>query len=189
MIARDIYAGKISSELSVSKDVLLSQISVYDKRKKRNLNRNRFNEIQKKTSGVSDKVNTQKSKYTRCANAEEALISSLLRNPDFWGKIKNEITADDFLTDFNKKLFILIAERLSAGQSTDLSSLSNSELTLEEMGALKAIELKSETLSHSIDECRTYINVIKQEKEKAKRLSVDVSQISAEEFLNLFKNT
>lgn len=188
IIARDIYATKISNELSFNKDTFMAQINHHVRRRAREVQNEKFKAVQQATSGVTSKTNPQKRQYLRAANAEEALLSSLMRNPDFYKKIKDYITADDFLTDFNKKLFILISERIDEGLGVDLTSLGNSGLTIDEMDSLKAIEMKSANLGHTVKECVDCINVIKEEKEKARRMQTPASQMSNEEFMNAFEN-
>ena len=54
------------------------------------------------------------------------------------------------------------------------------------MDALKAIEMKSVSLSHTVKECEDCISVIKEEKEKAEQSKTPVSQLSDEDYLNFF---
>lgn len=187
IIARDVYATKISNELSFSKDALMSQISSLSKKRSYQSRANKFRAVQKEISGINNKANPQKSKNLRCANAEEALLSSLMRNPDYWEKIKCEIKIDDFVTDFNRRLFQIITERIDNGANLDLSLIADSTFSVEEVDAIKTIEMKSENLSHSLKECRDCIKVIKEEKEKAKQMSINASELSDEDFKNLFK--
>lgn len=186
VIARDVYASKISAELSVSKDTLMAQIAYHTKRRAREKQSEKFKAAVKTTSGANDKVNPQKKQFLRAANAEETLLSSLMRNPDFYRKIKDKISAEDFLTDFNRKLYEIIAEKIEGGFSVDLTSLGNSGLSIDEMDALKAIEMKSVSLSHTVKECEDCISVIKEEKEKAEQSKTPVSQLSDEDYLNFF---
>lgn len=188
IIARDVYAGRISEELSVSKDTLLMQINYHTRRKTRDTQNEKFRSIQKITSGADDKVNTQKRQYLRAANAEETLIASLMRNPDFFAKIKDKITADDFLTDFNRKVFSVISERINSSLTADFASLVNSGFSVEEMDALKAIEMRGTNLSHTLRECLDCIEVIHEEKEKKQNAATPVSELTDEEFRGLFAN-
>lgn len=187
-IVQDIYASKLSAELSVSKDSILARINSMAGKKAAESKREGFKLAQKNISGANSKVNPQKKQFLRAANAEETLISSLIRNPDFYKKIKGEITAEDFLTDFNRKLFSVIAQRLEEGLSIDLTSLGNSGLSIEEMDALKVIEMRSDSLSHTVKECLDCIKVIKEEKEKAKNTAESVSGLSDEEYIAMFEN-
>ncbi len=187
IIARDIYATKLSGELGVSKDTLMLRINSLINQKRRNDKRAEIRSVPKITSAVADKVNPQKSKYLKAAKAEETLLSSLMRNPDFWGKLKDEISPDDFVTDFNRRVFVKLSQRLNAGGGADLVSIADQDFSLDEINSLKAIEMQSDNLKHSIKECRDCIEVIKSEKKKSMQSSIDPSQMSDEDFMRLFR--
>ncbi|MGN0463781.1 MAG: DNA primase [Acutalibacteraceae bacterium] len=189
IIARDVYASKISSELNVNKDTLILQINSYVRQRRRNDKKSEIRAVPKITAAVGDKVNPQKTKHLKAAKAEEMLISSLMRNPDFWDKLRGEITPDDFVTDFNRRVFVKLSQRLDAGLSTDFGSMADQDFGIEEINSLKAIEMLSDKLRHSVKECRDCIEVIKAEKLKLTQLPVDPSDMSDEEFMRLFKTT
>lgn len=189
VIARDVYASKISSELGVGKDNLMLQINALVRKRRRTDRKAEIRAVPKITSGIADKVNPQKSKHLKAARAEEMLISSLMRNPDFWPKIKNEISPDDFVTDFNRRVFVKAAQRLDSGQSADFGSISDQDFSLDEINSLKAIEMQSDKLRHSVKECLDCVAVIKAEKQKSTQLAVEPSQMSDEDFMKLFKKS
>lgn len=187
VIARDVYASKISEELGVGKDALVLRINSLIKQKRKYDKKNEIRAVPKITSGVGDKVNPQKSQYLRAAKAEETLLSSLMRNADFWNKLKDEISSEDFVTDFNRRIFEKIVQKIEAGLSTDLASIADQDFSLEEINSLKMIEMQSEKLKHSLKECRDCIEIIKSEKKKSMQSAVDPSQMSDEDFMRLFK--
>ena len=189
IIAKDVYATKICNELSFSKEALMSQIESLSKKRNFRKRTDKFREIQKEISGLNNKVNPQKSKNLRGTNAEETLLSSLMRNPDFWVKVKGEISAEDFITDFNRRLFQIITERIDKGANIDLSLIADSTFSVEEIDAVKSIEMKSENLNHSVKECRDCIKVIKEEKEKSVKTDMNFSEMGDDEFMKLFKRS
>lgn len=189
VIARDVYASKITSELNVSKDTLILQINNLVKQRRRTDRKAEIRAVPKITSGVGDKVNPQKSKYLKAAKAEEMLLSSLMRNPDYWNKLKDSVSSDDFVTDFNRRVFIKLTERLDSGLAADISSVADQDFSLDEINSLKAIEMQSDKLRHSLKECKDCIEVIKSEKKKSTQLAVDPSQMSDEDFMRLFRKS
>ncbi len=186
IIARDVYASKLSSELSVSKETIMTQIGYHSKQRARHRQRDVFKSVQKFTSGAQDNVNPQKKQYLRAANAEEALLSSLMRNPDFYRKISDKVSEDDFVTDFNRKVFSVISERISEGLSIDLALFGNCGFSVEEIDCISALEVKSRDLNHTVKECLDCISVLKEEKEKMRRNLTPASEMSNEEFLSAF---
>ena len=91
------------------------------------------------------------------------------------------------MTDFNRRVFVKIAQRLDSGQNTDFGSIADQDFSLDEINSLKAIEMQSDKLRHSVKECLDCIAVIKTEKQKSTQLAVEPSQMSDEEFMRLFK--
>jgi DNA primase len=185
-IEQDAYAAKLASEMGISKDAIMQEIRRAYKRKAEARRKNQFSEIVRETVSPKDEINPERAKHLRAAKAEETLISSLMLNPDFYRKIKDEITEDLFVTEFNKRVYIAIATRLSEGRSIELSMFA-AEFTPEEMGRLAQFEAMGSGISNTIEECRDCIKVLKQEKSGIS--GVNAAELSDEEFRNLFRKT
>ena len=108
-----------------------------------------------------------------------------MQNPDFYRKIKDKVSEDIFVTDFNRRVWHALASRLDEGRETELSLIS-AEFTPEEMGRIARFASMTDQLSNTVTECDDCIKVL--EKEKNKMAVSDVSQLSDDEFRNLFKN-
>lgn len=183
-IEQDAYAAKLASEMGISKDAIMQEIRRAYKRKAEARRKNQFSEIVRETVSPKDEINPERAKHLRAAKAEETLISSLMLNPDFYRKIKDEITEDLFITEFNKRVYIAIATRLDDGRSIELSMFA-AEFTPEEMGRLAQFEAMGSGISNTIEECRDCIKVLKQE--KSGNSGVNAAELSDEEFRNLFR--
>ncbi|MBR6531058.1 MAG: DNA primase [Clostridia bacterium] len=185
-IEQDAYSAKLASEMNISKDAILQEIKRAFKRKLEAQKKNRFNEIVKGTVTPKDAVNPERAKHMRAAKAEETLIASLMLNPDFYRKIKDELDENLFVTEFNRRVYKLLAQRLENGRSIELSMFA-ADFTPEEMGRLAQFGAMGGTISNTVAECNDCINVLKQEKVKAS--AVNAAELSDEEFRNLFKKT
>lgn len=184
-IEQDIYATKLANEMSVSKDAIMQEIKRAYKRLTRAQSKEQFNEIVRDTVMPKDTVNPERSKHLKAAKAEETLIATIMQNPDFYRKIKGKVGEDIFVTDFNRRVWHALASRLDEGRGTELSLLA-SEFTPEEMGRIARFASMTDQLSNTVTECDDCIKVL--EKEKNKMSVSDVSQLSDDEFRNLFKN-
>ena len=105
-IEQDIYATRLSNELGVSVESIKAQIktaSVKQRRIEESRKRTEMQEMLSKSN--EDKNNPERSKNLRAAKAEEALIASFMRNPDFYNKLKEKISPDIYVTDFNRRVF------------------------------------------------------------------------------------
>ena len=185
-IELEIYASRIADELSVSKDVIITEAKRQGKRNTVVQQKREFTEIQRQED-ILDKLNPQRKKYYRGAKAEEMLIALLMANPEFLNDTDKKISSEDFVTDFNGRIYKAVTDRIRQGKSHEISFLYG-ELTDDEINAVAKIQTISHTLKNTFAECEDCISVILNEKNKKKLKSVDVDTITDEDFLKFFKN-
>ena len=184
IIEREIYSNRLSAELGISVEGMNAQIKNAAARQKRLEESRKKSETQEMLNkSFEDKNNPERAKNLMAAKAEETLISSFMRNPDFYKKLKEKISPDDFVTAFNRRIFECLVNALEEGYMPDLS-LFSSDFTPEEMDSVTRITLISSSLGNTIKECEDCIAVLK---EKSEPTVVDASDVSDEEFLKLFK--
>ncbi len=182
----DIYASRIADELSVTKSVIVDEAKRMAKKKVYSNHKKEFTQIQRQ-GDILDKLNPQRQQYLAGAKAEEMLIAILMSNPEHLNLVDGKLSAEDFVTDFNKRIFKAVTGRLREGKSAEISFLYG-ELTDEEISAVAKIQTISHTLNNSSDECTDCIKVILNEKNKKSLKDVNVENISDEDFLKFFKN-
>lgn len=182
----EIYASRLADELSVSKDIIVSEAKRLAKRNTTVLQKKKFTQIVGQ-GDLLDKLNPQRKTYYRAAKAEEMLIALVMANHEFIKDVLAKITAEDFVTDFNGRIFRAITDRVSAGKACEISFLYG-ELTEEEISAVAKIQTVSHTLKNTFAECTDCINIILNEKNKKSLKDVNVEGISDEDFLKFFKN-
>ncbi|MBQ4602995.1 MAG: DNA primase [Clostridia bacterium] len=183
-IEQDIYATRLSNELGVSIESIKAQLKTAAVRQKR------MDEAKKRTETAEmllksneDKNNPERAKNLGAAKAEETLIASFLRNPDFYKKLKEKISPDDFVTAFNRRVFECLIKGLESGLEPDLSMFS-ADFTPEEMDSVTRISLIAPNLSNTLRECEDCIAVLKNHAAASK--VTDASELSDEEFLKAF---
>ncbi len=184
-IELEIYASRLANELSVAKDVIIAEAKRQAKRNTVVERKKEFTQIQRQED-ILDKLNSQRKAYYRSAKAEEMLIALVMANPEFLKGIDEKISYEDFVTDFNKRIFKAVTDRLRQGKSAEISFLYG-ELTEDEISAVAKIQTISHTLKNTMAECHDCINVILNEKNKKSLKDVDVENISDEDFLKFFK--
>ncbi|MBQ4626833.1 MAG: hypothetical protein IJB45_06250 [Clostridia bacterium] len=129
-----------------------------------------------------DKNNPERAANIKAARAEETLIASFMRNPDFYGKLKDKFSPRDFVTSFNRRVMECLAQKLDEGLDPNLSIFSNS-FTPDEMDSVTRIFISSSSLSNSLKECEDCIEVLK--KGSAPKIT-NAADLSDEEFIKLF---
>ena len=184
-IELEIYASRLANELSVAKEVIISEAKRQAKKNNVVQQKKEFTQIQRQED-ILDKLNSQRKTFYGASKAEEMLIALVMANPEFLNGVDEKITCEDFVTDFNKRIFKAVTDRLRQGKSAEISFLYG-ELTEEEISAVAKIQTISHTLKNTMAECYDCINVILNEKNKKNLKDVDVESISDEDFLKFFK--
>ncbi len=182
----DIYASRIADELSVTKSVIVDEAKRLSKKKVYTKQKREFTEIQRQ-GDILDKLNPERKKYHGAAKAEEMLIAILMANPEHLSAVDEKLTAEDFVTEFNRRIYKSVTSRLREGKSAEISFLYG-DLTDDEISAVAKIQTISHTLNNTFDECADCIKIILNEKNKKSLKDVGVDNISDEDFLRFFKN-
>ncbi len=180
----DVYASRLSNELGVGKEAIVIQIQKKAKQRTRRETKSAFDKAATFNDEALRRVNPERQKYLIAAKAEETLIASLLHNPDFYFKIKDKISDDDFATELNRRIYCLIASHLDENRPIGVTYFA-SELTSEEIGYLVRLESMREHLGNTVQECLDCIKRMKQE--KAVRQAKDPALMTDEEWAKLFK--
>ncbi len=173
-IERDIYASKLSAETDVEKNTIKEQIKKSVRSKQYKERANEFKKLQSDVSGRDDKMNPEHSKKPRATVAEQNLIAYFVNNPDKLSLIQSNISADDFVTDFNKRLFSYFFNRIKEGKEP-LNTLS-ADFTSDEVSAIIEIISKNSDVAATDEALMEYISTIKEEKLRIS--SADVASAS-----------
>lgn len=181
----DVYASRLAHELGVDKLAIQSQVK-YKREglKKRRAVKREQEQTRLLINGQNTK-NPERAQHLRAAKTEETLIASLMRNPDFYNKLKDGLSADYFVTALNRRIFSVVLSRLEEGGNTEPYFLS-SEFTPDEMDEVERIFRSAAQLSNTVDECADCIKILKEEKNKPE--TVKASELSDEDFAKLFRS-
>lgn len=180
----DIYASRLARELDVDKTALTAQVKYRRENFVRRRKAEREREQQRMLmSGVSSK-NPERSVNLRAAKAEETIIASLMRNPDFYQKLKDEISPDDFVTVLNRRIFTVVTDRVSQGGSAEPFFLSSS-FTPDEMDEVTRLFRQSSQMRNTVEECMDCIKILKMEKNRPE--DIKASELSDDDFAKLFR--
>lgn len=185
-IERDVYTARLSEEMGVSKDAIALQVKDEERRLNRQTKKMDFQNLRKGldpyTKGA-DKDSTASG--IKAVRAEETVVTSLLKNPDFLKKISENLKPEDFTDEFLRRVYTVVSGRINSGKSVDFIFLS-SEFNPDEMGKLVKLQNSSKYLSNTYEEISDCIKVIKSEKEQADRRKMNPAELSNDEFLKLF---
>ena len=179
---RDIYASKLADETAVAKASIMEQIGVGLRRKARTRRRDEFTTLQKNLSARDDRVNPQHAAHLRAASAEEHLIAFLVNHPDKLSYIQQRLTADDFSTDFNRKLYLYFSQRIK--DNKDPMTSVSADFTSNELSRVVRIVAPDTDLRATVQALDEYIDIILDE--AARPSESDIRNSTQDEFTSMF---
>ena len=166
-VEADVYCTKLCREYDVEKSAMTQLVDKYRVRQRREMKKTAERNIMTRDSRP-DAVNPDRTKKLKAARAEEALLTFIFNNPDKLKEISSKISPDDFVTEFNGRVYGYIIERLSSGGGISLTELSD-RFTVEENSRIAFMANK---LPGDIQSARDCIDVIRSAKAK-ERLTSD----------------
>ena len=123
-VERDVYAGRLSELLSISKEAILQEIDRARRSRQRSETKRRLPELVRKENRELSQVNPQAAAHPRAAGAEESLLGALLLHPDYIRRAAEQISPEQFVTEFNRGLYQRLLERQRQGLLIELPFLS-----------------------------------------------------------------
>ncbi len=181
----DVYASKLASELGVAKEAIVAQIKKKSKQHTKTQTKERFSRAATFNDDAIKKVNPERQRNLRASKAEERLLASLIKNCDFYPKIRDMLSSDDFSSAVNARIYGIIAQRLNENRPVEPTYLSQ-DLTDDEMSYLVHLESMHGNLGNTVDECIDCIKCMAEEKKE--RMQKNPASMSDEEWAKLFSS-
>lgn len=169
-VERDIYMSKLADENRVSKEAIRQEVESLQRSARKKQEQMQYQRAVTFTDVKRDTINPEANEHRREAAAEEGLIYFIYANPDSCDKICSQISADDFVTSFNKRVFQSLVDKIQSAEGLSVSSF-NAEFTPDEMGRIIGMLSKYEQLSVDQSVCNDYIKVLKNYGESKERSS------------------
>ena len=162
-VEADVYAGRVAAQCQVSKEAVLTAAKNYRQQHRK---RQYKEQLRKVTAPVrTDPVNPERPQHQRAANAEEGLLAVLLKNPDFIQRVAANVSPEEFVTEFHRKVYGELVRRSREGRAIDVT-LFGDRFTGEELGRLVQIQAKGFTRDNSLEECDLCLQVMREERLK-----------------------
>lgn len=163
---RDVYASQIANRLHITKAAVDTEVAV----RRRSFERSRKKAEQKKIlddlRDSSDKINPDRPRFLRAAGAEEDVLSVLLNFPDQAGKVFDLLSEEDFVTDFNRRVFLAVREMMQIDPCADYRSNLAQYFNPEELAHINSHTLGAEALDISDVTVHQIVEKLKKEKRK-----------------------
>ncbi|HIV17907.1 MAG TPA: DNA primase [Candidatus Merdivicinus intestinigallinarum] len=177
-VEREVYAGELASQTGILRETVLSNLEWEVKKNFRREKKKEWQDIASSRELYGDRVNPQRASNLSASLAEEGIIAFLFKNPDYLSRILEKTGEEQFVTDFNRKLFHSLVEKLRLNGGAALSDFAG-ELSPEEMGRLSAIVNRDFPMTEQVLE--DYIRGL--EDAKRRNISQKAGELSEDELL------
>ena len=122
-VERELYAGRLSEILSVSKESILQEIARARRKKERQAVKQQLPNIIRQERREMQSVNPDAVTYPRAAAAEESLLGILILHPNFIRQVREVLPPEQMMTAFNRGLYRQILDRDRQGLLVELAFL------------------------------------------------------------------
>lgn len=180
-IEREVYAGRLAESNRVNKEMIVQQVNGLI-RKRQNQSKNKeWTEI--RTFQKQMRTNPDSYRKPKEYKAEIGIIAYLAANPDEADQISSRIAPEQFATDFNKKVYSVMLEKIKNSAFSDILSL-QSEFSADEMGKITEIEVNSKDVNINKTTLDDFINILVSSADN----SESAKDMSDDEFLKYIQN-
>lgn len=175
-VEREIYIMRASDRLSISAEALRRDVERLRRTRIREAKQKESRDAQLSVKNIGDRVNPDAARYIKATAAEETLLGLMLIFDEFRALAANgsvPIAAEDFVTDFSRRVFVALCE-LEASEQGFSKAMLGQMFSIDEMGRIEKIEFDRRCLAKNDREVfLSCIESIKAEKNKLSEKSED----------------
>ena len=168
-VEREIYIKRAAERLEISEEALRRDVERARRARVREAKQKESQEAQLSVKNIGDRVNPDAAKHIRATSAEEALLGLMLIFDEFRRAAADKtvpICAEDFVTDFSRRVFVALCE-LESSEAGFSKAMLGQMFDVDEMGRIEKIEIDRRRLARNDrDVFLACIDGIKEEKAK-----------------------
>ena len=143
-VERELYLQFVSERLELPRDVLRNSVEQTIRRRSRERRAQESREAQATIRHYGDVVNREAAQNPRAAAAESAVLGMLLIFPEHRDAVssgRTELSPDDFITDFHRRVFREVME-LHRAEHGFIPELLGESFSPDEMGRIRQMEVE-----------------------------------------------
>lgn len=180
-LEREVYISRTSKKCDIPVQVLKSHIDGLLRKNTRTEKKKQWQNITAKATYTRDDMNPKAALFRKESKAEELIIHYLLRHSEDWEKISQEAPIEIFVTDFNKKVYAALLDKMKNNDKFTVSLLTD-EFTAEEMGRISGIEAKNRDITIN---CSVFEDCVSTLKHCSAKSAEDLAD---NDLINIFKS-
>lgn len=158
---REVYAGRLSEEVNVTKPAILAQLTTAVRARERYAAKERERRLLEE--GAGGRINVPYTqggqKVLGVAFAEQQLVGAMLKNSDAVRTVAQRIQPDRFVSADMSRVYTLLLEHVQRGESTDLAAVSE-ELPEETVNLLARILAQNYDVALNAQDVEAYLKRI-----------------------------
>ena len=149
-VERDIYIRRASELLSVSAESLASDVERMRRRIEREEKSEQIKEAMLSIKHIGDRVNNDAAKNIKATANEESILGLMLMLDEIRAEAASGelISAEDFVTDFGRRVFMALCE-LEVSESGFSKAMLGQYFTVDEMGRIERLEMERRMLARN----------------------------------------
>ena len=169
-VERELYISRVAEKLGLSRESIKSDIASLLRRKNAEQKKNEMAEVYRASSGLADRVNPQAAANLRAAKTEETLLGLLMyREENIRAALRENLTEEDFVTDFNRRVYQRLMEIHGESQRFDLGRM-NEFFTPDEMPRIsKMIADRTKLSGNGEKELETTLAALRREADRSRK--------------------
>lgn len=167
-IEREIYTRSTAKKLDVSEEALKADVERISRRLERERRQKESADARLSVKNIGDRINVDAAKHIT-ANANEKILLALMLMYDEFRReaasIDSPICADDFVTDFGRRVFSVLCELENSEAGYSMAML-DQRFSTDEMGRIKSLEVERMGVKNDRTVFESCISGLKNEKKK-----------------------
>ena len=161
-VERDLYAGRLSDLLGISKDAILQEVESARKKKRRQEVKYQLPNLLRQEKKEMQNINPDAVQNPRAAAAEESLLGMLIIHPDYIKQARATLPPEQMVTAFNRGLYRHILDRERQGLLVEPAFLA-ADYDTDGMAYISRMVRDAQERAASPDEVSRLTAVIRQE--------------------------
>ena len=182
-IKREMYGIKIAEKFKISSDTVLKEIKRQYSINQKKENTDMIDKELRKRNGFDDKINPDRIKYPESVIKEEIILGILMRYPEFYGDVKNITDENLFISEFNKKIFILYKNAIDSNITFDTVMITK-DLTKEETSRIIEMTILNGIPQNNLkSSLENHIEALRKQNEVYEKKNIDSKKVATDEEL------
>ena len=181
-VEREVYITATAKRLGLSEEGLKNDVASARKKKIREYTADVSRQARNDAMGIGDRINTDGIKNIKARTAEETILGLMLLFDEYRSAViskKVELEAEDFFSDFHRKVFEAVCSLESIGEYD--FSLLGQYFSPDEMGRLEGlIQKRRELTENGLDVLRGCADTLRREKRLSGQETIDAIRLLLE---------